>query len=898
MKKSLLFLLSICGLGFLNGCGSGSTTPPPPVVKSFSVTPANATPTAGVAFNITVTALDNSGQVFPTYSGTVHFTSSDPQFVPPANSTMANGTGTFSVTLKTAGPQKITATDTASLTGTSSAIPVSAAAPSQFSVTATTAASLTGATFKFTVTARDAFSNTATSYAGTVHFTSSDTNAKTVLPANSSLSNGTADFSAVLETVGSESITATDTVTPSITGTLSSIAVSAPAALAITNNALPDGVAGSLYYEECIPSFLPPGCPLVSENPLLATGGVQPYTWSWAAATGSSLPPGLVIASTFGCLSSRSPQTYACAAIIGTPSAGGTYNVVLTVTDSATPAAQKSLPFALTIVPKLVVTSGNPPDGVIGTPYNFTFTSSGGKPPVTWNVPGGSTLPTGLSLDASTGAISGTPTTEELSSFMLVVMDSGAQKQVVQPTYKISVNPPAVNNAELNGQYAFSFQGWDGSGPLCAVGSFTADGNGNLTAGLQDVNRSSGVTASQAFVGTYEIYADNRGRFNLKTSPGGTDLGTFRFAVGSIAAGVASKARFIGFDVAAQFIRVGGVIEKQDPTAFSTSKITGDYAFGVSSGLSSFGSFGAAGRFTAAAGSITAGSLDQDNQGAVNSDESFTGTYSVAANGRGTLTFDVTGAAKPVNAVFYVVSSGEIQLMSSDAQNVNSLFAGTILQQTGAGTFSNASLNGASVIGLHGVNGNAGNDVVLGILSIPSAGSFTLAADENNAGIVGTLSESGTYTAAANGRVTVTGTTHPLVLYLLDANKGFVVGTDSNASTGFFEPQTGGPFSTASANGNFFFGPSTQGNSFADSDDSGVETFNGAGGVSGTTDSNKSLGGLFLAQAFTDTYTFAASGRGTMTTSAFIFYVVSPSKYVLMDGTVGAVDATIEVGEK
>ncbi|MFI5111008.1 MAG: hypothetical protein ACHP78_19470, partial [Terriglobales bacterium] len=197
-------------MGFLNGCGSGSLGPPPPVVKSFSVTPANATPTAGVAFNITVTALDNSGQVFPTYSGTVHFASSDSQFVPPTNSTITNGTGTFSVTLKTAGPQSVTAADTASITG-STPVTVSAAAPSQFSVTAASAASLTGATFKFTVTAQDAFKNTATSYAGTVHFTSSDTNAKTVLPANSSLTNGTADFSAVLETVGSESITATDT---------------------------------------------------------------------------------------------------------------------------------------------------------------------------------------------------------------------------------------------------------------------------------------------------------------------------------------------------------------------------------------------------------------------------------------------------------------------------------------------------------------------------------------------------------------------------------------------------------------------------------------------------------------------------------------------------------------
>jgi hypothetical protein len=123
------------------------------------------------------------------------------------------------------------------------------------------------------------------------------------------------------------------------------------------------------------------------------------------------------------------------------------------------------------------------------------------------------------------------------------------------------------------------------------------------------------------------------------------------------------------------------------------------------------------------------------------------------------------------------------------------------------------------------------------------------------------------------------------------------VGTDNNATTGFFEPQTGGPFSTKSADGAFFFGATTPVNASV-SDESGVETFNGAAGsVSGTADSNKASV-LFLAQAFTDTYAIAASGRGAMTTSAFIFYVISPSKSVLMDSTVGAGDTTITVGEK
>jgi len=883
MKKSVLVLIAVCSLGLINGCGSSSTTQQQ-FATHFSVTSANATPTAGTAFNVTVTALDAAGQIVATYSGTVHFTSTDGQAVLPAGSAVANGSATVQVTLKTAGSQTITAADTASLTGSSGAIPVSAAQAMQFSVTAATSTSAAGATFKFTATAQDAFKNTATSYAGTVHFTSSDTNAKTVLPSNSSLTSGTKDFSAVLQTVGSQSITATDTVSSAIAGTLSSIVVTAPAALEITNSALLDGAVGISYHEVCV-IHSGRGCQEVSVNPLDATGGVPPYSWSWATAAGSSLPPGLAISSLFRCQERN--QIVPCAAIEGTPSTAGTYNVVLAVTDSATPAAQKSRQFALTIIPMLVVTSGNPGDGVIGMAYDFTFTSSGGKPPISWSVVRG-VLPAGLSLDASTGAITGTPTTAELSNFMVQVADSGGQRQAKFQTYNVSVNPPAVNNAELNGQYVFSFQGAD-QGPVDIVGSFTADGVGNLTSGIQDVNRASGVTTAQTFVGTYEIYADNRGRFNLKTSPGGADLGTFRFAVGSFTAGVASKARFIKFD--STITRGGGVIEKQDSTAFSTAKFTGDYAFGVSSGFS-----GAAGRFTAASGNITAGSLDEDNQGTVNSDASFTGTYSVAANGRGTMTLNVTGSANPVEAVFYVVSSGESQLMSIDAQNVNTVFAGTILQQKGAGTFSNASLNSASVIGLQGANSAAGNDVVLGILSIPSAGNFTLAADENNAGIVGPLNHSGTYTAAANGRVTVTGAAHPLVLYLVDANKGFVVGTDSNASTGFFAPQTGGSFSAASAKGSFFQGPSTPGDTFAPSYDSGVATFDGASNVTGTTDSNSASSGLLQAQGSTAGYAIAMSGRGTI--GNIVFYLISPTKYLLIDPGVGVAQSTIAVGEK
>jgi hypothetical protein len=219
MKKSLLVLISISGLCVLSACGGGS----PPPATHFSLT-APASATAGTAFNFTVTALDASNRMTTNYSGTAHFTSTDGQAVLPANSMLKNGMGTFSATLKTVGSQSIMATDTvtASITGTSSSINVAPGTASHFSVTAPGTANV-GVAFNFTVTALDAFGNRAATYTGTVHFTSTDGQA--VLPANSSLTNGTATFSATLKTIGGQTINATDTVTASITGTSNVIMV-------------------------------------------------------------------------------------------------------------------------------------------------------------------------------------------------------------------------------------------------------------------------------------------------------------------------------------------------------------------------------------------------------------------------------------------------------------------------------------------------------------------------------------------------------------------------------------------------------------------------------------------------------------------------------------------------
>src|SRR5207253_5266848 len=202
--------------------------------------------TAGNAFSVTVTALDQFNNTATGYAGTVHFTSSDGAATLPSNSTLTNGSGTFSGTLKTAGSRTITATDTvsSSITGTSNTIAVGAAAATHFAVNAPATATA-GSAFSFTVTALDAFNSTATGYAGTVRFTSTDGAAS--LPANSTLSNGVGSFSATLKTAGNQSIAATDTVSSSIAGTSNTIAVSPAAATHYAVSAPASATAGSPF---------------------------------------------------------------------------------------------------------------------------------------------------------------------------------------------------------------------------------------------------------------------------------------------------------------------------------------------------------------------------------------------------------------------------------------------------------------------------------------------------------------------------------------------------------------------------------------------------------------------------------------------------------------------------
>jgi hypothetical protein len=311
---------------------------------------APATATSGNAFSFTVTALDGFNNIATAYSGTVHFTSSDVLATVPANSTLVAGVGTFSATLRTAGPQTISATDTvtSSVTGTSGTIAVAPGAATHFTLSAPASAAA-GASFLFTVTARDAANNTATGYAGIVHFSSTD--AQATLPANSALTNGIGSFSATLRTAGNQTIAATDTVTASINGTSAAIAVSPGAATHLVVSAPAGAVPGTSF------SFTVTAEDAFN-NIATAYAGTVHFTSSDPAAT---LPANATLSGGIGTFSA-------------TLNTSGSRTI--TATDTVTPSVTgTSGAISVGAATATHFTVSAPAAATAGTPFNFTVTA-------------------------------------------------------------------------------------------------------------------------------------------------------------------------------------------------------------------------------------------------------------------------------------------------------------------------------------------------------------------------------------------------------------------------------------------------------------------------------------------------------------------------------------------
>jgi hypothetical protein len=665
----------------------------------------------------------------------------------------------------------------------------------------------------------------------------------------------------IVVTNSTATVTATSIANTTATATLS---ITVNSVLTLLTTSLPSGTLGSSY-----DAFINAG------------GAIGPFTWN---LTGS-LPAGLTL----------QPSTNSSIVISGTPMALGTSDFTIRVSDAAGNSASQALSITINPPPPLSITTRFLPNGTVNAPYNQSLQAANGVQPYTWSLISGS-LPANLTLNSS-GVISGTPTATGTSSFTVQVTDSSTPNhQTATANLSISINGGSYNT-ELSSNYAFQVSGFDPNGLFLAAGSFVADGNGNISAGILDTNDPASLQTNQTFTGTYSIDSNNLGTMILNITSGGGGSRTFAFALTSANNGVSSGGSIIEFDDSTgngTGTRNSGVLLKQDPSAFSTSQILGYYAFGLLGADSLANRFGMAGEFYAdGAGNLTSGLLDSDDSSSgISSSVAWAGTYSVASDGRGTAT--ITTTQSTTNYAFYVVSATQMLMIETDSAG-NPLVGGSILQQADNGQFNDSSLNATSVFqttALPTSSGTAEAQTQVGLYVTNGSGGSTLSSDLNTGGQLTspvsqcTQLDPCTYAVASNGRVTLTNSgfqnSQP-VLYLVVPNEAFIIGTDAAVTFGFMEAQSvpqQGFFSNASLSGTYAGGSIARVQPSI-SNEASAAAADGAGNLTFTTDIS-GVTGLYQNQPFAGTYSVAVNGRTVLTESgneAAILYLLSGTQF-------------------
>ncbi len=205
--------------------------------------------------------------------------------------------------------------------------------------------------------------------------------------------------------------------------------------------------------------------------------------------TASTLPTGLTLASN--------------GILAGTPMQGGPFPIVVTVTDG-NGCTGTNPPYTLTITcPTITVTNPGVSTGTAGTAFSQTFTESGGMGTITWSESG--TLPGGITLDSSTGILSGTTT--EVGSFPITVTatdqngctGTGATYTLTFSCQTITVTNPGVNSGTVDAPFSQTFTA---SGILATA---TWSETGTLPGGITLDSASGVLSGSPAAPGSYPI---------------------------------------------------------------------------------------------------------------------------------------------------------------------------------------------------------------------------------------------------------------------------------------------------------------------------------------------------------------------------------------------------------
>jgi hypothetical protein len=467
--------------------------------------------------------------------------------------------------------------------------------------------------------------------------------------------------------------------------------------------------------------------------------------------------------------------------------------------------------------------------------------------------------------------------------------------------------PPTGNfsNASLKGTYAFSMSGTDASANpgafIARVGSFVADGSGNISMGMEDVTDAGVVNTVQFTGGTYSIQANGKGTLTLNTISGGLGL--------TIALNSSSKGVMIQTDLNATS---SGSFILQSSSAFTVTAIAGPYVFDVSGTDVNGAPISVVGQMSAnAGGAISGGIYDSDDAGALLTAQTFGagGSYSFDPNngttfGRGTMSF----ASR--NFVFYIVDGTRIRLLETDLQ----LFTvGDALQQSGAPTQTAAAsfsflIGGSSVLGTMGPIARGGR------FTTDASGNVTnIQLDDNNNGTITSITNTTTITnpkfaidtvnpGTGRGTLTFTASASPnagtftFVLYFSSATQAFIQDTSNGVvGDGTMLAQTG-TFTAANLAGNYVFNWSGINLTLGFEEDfAGQYALSSSGAITGVVDfvelaSPSKRNPAFLDIPITGTLTISGDGTGankyTVTTGNSPSTTLSYHAYLTSSNTV------------
>jgi len=587
--------------------------------------------------------------------------------------------------------------------------------------------------------------------------------------------------------------------------------------------------------------------PSASQQFTAQVGGSSNTTVSWtlsgSGCTGSA------------CGKITTAGLYTAPAVVPNPP-----SVVVTATSQADPSKSASaqvtiaVPISVTISPTSALVT-------LGAQRQFQAAVTGStNTSVTWSVSGSGCSGSACGTISSAGlytapaAVPTPPTVKVMATAQADTSQSASAVVTLTPT----------NNSKLHGQYAVLFKGFDNAGVFEAVASLTFDGNGNVTSGIEDINRTSGPQTGIAISGTYQVGGDNRGKLTLKST-----LGTFTYAFALN--GTAKSGSLVESDTSG--ISGSGMMKIQDPSAFDPSAFAGGYAISLTGGDSGGARIAAVGSiFPSGFGTISGSSLDVNDGGSVMPTfATFSGTYTVDSTGRGSATFVIPGFDGGIfNFALYAVTANECFLLSIDQLGDNNpVFAGVMEAQTGLPFFT-STFKGASIFNLTGTSG-ASSQVTVGRIVFDGVSTAQVQFDQNSGGkiTVGGLLTGG-YSVQLNGRGILTldnaqtGVLSMWIFYATAANQGLLLTSDGSAGSGDLSPQAlAPPFGTGDVEGNFAFGSGEPASPQA-ALSSGAVFFDGAADATGAED--KSQSGVFIGDLpVVGTYsisTVSNNGRG------------------------------------